>query len=225
MAKETNLQTYTKETTDSLIEPSTLENLAHLTAENRIEPAERDLLIVEEMAKISCTKQEIAGVLGFHENIFKHHQGLKDAYNRGHERMKTSLRRMQWKTAMKGNPIMQIFLGKQYLGQADKVETKNEKESEDAIRRRFENKLAKLIDITPKGQVVKIPERRGEGNSEVLLDTVGKGGATAPPRVVEELGVHGRSGSGKNKKRGRVGKTSSRTKRSEKDSVSSPDAS
>jgi hypothetical protein len=35
------------------------------------------------------------------------------------------LRRLQWKQA-EHNPTMAIFLGKQYLGQADKVETKNE---------------------------------------------------------------------------------------------------
>ena len=32
----------------------------------------------------------------------------------------------QWKTALTGNVPMQIFLGKQYLGQSDKIESKNE---------------------------------------------------------------------------------------------------
>lgn len=37
----------------------------------------------------------------------------------------TSLRRTQWKLAEK-NPTMAIWLGKQYLGQTDKVETSGE---------------------------------------------------------------------------------------------------
>ena len=31
-----------------------------------------------------------------------------------------SLRRLQWKSATGGNIVMQIFLGKQYLGQSDR---------------------------------------------------------------------------------------------------------
>jgi uncharacterized protein YpmB len=33
---------------------------------------------------------------------------------------------MQWQSAMKGNVQMQMWLGKQHLKQADKVETKND---------------------------------------------------------------------------------------------------
>jgi hypothetical protein len=32
---------------------------------------------------------------------------------------KSSLRRLQWKSALGGNVVMQIWLGKQYLGQRD----------------------------------------------------------------------------------------------------------
>ena len=35
---------------------------------------------------------------------------------------KASLRRTQWKTATGGNPTMQIWLGKNMLGQTDKQE-------------------------------------------------------------------------------------------------------
>lgn len=35
---------------------------------------------------------------------------------------RSSLRRMQFQTAEKGNPTMQIWLGKQLLGQRDKIE-------------------------------------------------------------------------------------------------------
>lgn len=44
-----------------------------------------------------------------------------------------SLRRTQWKLAEK-NPTMAIFLGKQYLGQTDKVETTGEIKSTPTIK-------------------------------------------------------------------------------------------
>ena len=37
---------------------------------------------------------------------------------------KMSLRRMQWQAAENGNSTMLVFLGKQYLGQKDKIENK-----------------------------------------------------------------------------------------------------
>src|SRR2546428_744152 len=42
------------------------------------------------------------------------------------EDKKAQLRSMQWKAAQKGSAAMLIWLGKQYLGQSDKVEQKNE---------------------------------------------------------------------------------------------------
>ena len=37
--------------------------------------------------------------------------------------MKIKLRKLQWKSAEKGNVTMQIFLGKNILGQQDRLET------------------------------------------------------------------------------------------------------
>ena len=37
--------------------------------------------------------------------------------------MKMRLRQLQWKSAENGNVTMQIFLGKNILGQQDKIET------------------------------------------------------------------------------------------------------
>ena len=53
-----------------------------------------------------------------------------------------SLRRMQWKLAEK-NPTMAIFLGKQYLGQKDKIEY-----SDDGMKSINENinKIANLLN-------------------------------------------------------------------------------
>lgn len=47
------------------------------------------------------------------------------------EPMKINLLKKQYDTAMSGNVTMQIWLGKQYLGQSEKVQTRNEHISPD----------------------------------------------------------------------------------------------
>jgi hypothetical protein len=42
---------------------------------------------------------------------------------KGRAEMKLRLRQLQWQSASKGNVTMQIFLGKNMLGQQDKIET------------------------------------------------------------------------------------------------------
>jgi hypothetical protein len=41
---------------------------------------------------------------------------------KGRSQMKMRLRQLQWKSAESGNVTMQIFLGKNILGQQDKIE-------------------------------------------------------------------------------------------------------
>jgi len=47
-------------------------------------------------------------------------------HKRGMDQGRMSLRRYQWNSAEKGNVTMQIWLGKQYLGQSDKVVVDNQ---------------------------------------------------------------------------------------------------
>ena len=47
---------------------------------------------------------------------------------KGRDQGKTSLRRMQWEKAQSGNTTMLIWLGKQMLGQKDKLETSENNE-------------------------------------------------------------------------------------------------
>ena len=83
----------------------------------------------ERMCEIQCTKEEIAAVFGFSEDTLE--RRIKEVYGdtfavvfaQKREGGKESLRRAQWNTAIKKeNPIMQIFLGKNLLGQKDKQE-------------------------------------------------------------------------------------------------------
>ena len=86
--------------------------------------AEIDLEQVERLAAIDCTEPEIAAVLGIDYATWKRHKkrnpDILETVERGKENGKASLRRLQWKTASEGNPTMQIWLGKQRLGQQDK---------------------------------------------------------------------------------------------------------
>lgn len=84
-----------------------------------------DMDIVRRAASIGCTLGEIAVLCGVHRHTFKIHcdadEALREAIEEGRERGKASLRRMQWQLAESGNPTMQIWLGKQHLGQSDKA--------------------------------------------------------------------------------------------------------
>ena len=80
---------------------------------------ELDAQQVEELAAIGCTQVEIATVFGVAEGTIRHN--FYDAYKKGHETAKMSLRRLQFAAANRGSVPMLIWLGKQYLGQKDKT--------------------------------------------------------------------------------------------------------
>jgi hypothetical protein len=86
---------------------------------------EGTLETLKELAKIQCTQKEAAAVLKVcsktFENYLRHNQKVREAWDNGLEEGRASLRRMQWRTAETSVP-MQIWLGKQYLGQTDKQE-------------------------------------------------------------------------------------------------------
>ena len=82
---------------------------------------EIDYVTVEKLANIQCTQEEIASFLGISTRTLQRDEQFMELFNRGRENGKMSLRRMQWKHAEKSVP-MAIWLGKQYLGQRDKVE-------------------------------------------------------------------------------------------------------
>jgi len=85
-----------------------------------------DLELVEKLAQIQCTQEEIAEVLGVHRSTLLRNQDFCDTYKKGIEAGKRSLRRMQWKKASEGSTTMQIWLGKQYLGQSDQADIRQE---------------------------------------------------------------------------------------------------
>ncbi len=76
--------------------------------------------LVEDLASIHCTQEEIGAIVGCSVDTLK--RRFADAIERGTLQGKESLRRLQWKKAQAGNIVMLIWLGKQWLGQTDKAE-------------------------------------------------------------------------------------------------------
>lgn len=83
-------------------------------------PIEIDLGQLETLAKIQCTYEEIAAVLRISPDTLSRNyaERIKEFRSAG----KGSLRKAQWKAALGGNVTMQIWLGKNELGQSDKQE-------------------------------------------------------------------------------------------------------
>lgn len=72
---------------------------------------------IERLAAIACTTQEIADVLECSPDTIE--RRFAGCLKKGRATARTSLRRMQWKAAEKGNATLLIWLGKQLLGQTD----------------------------------------------------------------------------------------------------------
>lgn len=83
-----------------------------------------DYDMVEKLAGIQCTQQEIASFLGCSVDTLQRDETFCGIYKKGMENGKMSLRRIQYKLAEK-NPTMAIWLGKQYLGQKDTINNTN----------------------------------------------------------------------------------------------------
>ena len=79
---------------------------------------------VEKLASYGLFNTEIAEVLGYDDTTLK--RKFEKFLTKGKLNLKMKLRRKQIEVAMNGNVVMLIWLGKQYLGQAEKVEGSGE---------------------------------------------------------------------------------------------------
>ena len=75
---------------------------------------------VQKLAGIGCTNCEIADFYGCDESTIR--KRFSEIITKGHESGKMRLRKKQMQVALKGNVSMLIWLGKQMLGQKDKIE-------------------------------------------------------------------------------------------------------
>ena len=75
---------------------------------------------IEKLSSYGLTNKEIAEALGFDDTTLK--RKFEIFLIKGRVNLKQRLKRKQIQVAMSGNVTMLIWLGKQYLEQADKVE-------------------------------------------------------------------------------------------------------
>lgn len=113
-------------------------------------PIEIDAEQVRKLAAMHCTVQEIAAFFDCSRDTIERRYAAE--INKGRQQGKMQLRDWQLQSARKGNVAMLIFLGKQYLGQSDKVEqqidTKGEIGEKDAM-------VAKLVSMLVDKPMVK----------------------------------------------------------------------
>ena len=84
---------------------------------------------IRSLARLGCTWDEIANVNQIARGTFSarmKEKKYREAYDRGIAEGNTSLRRAQYDAAVGGNATMLIWVGKNRLGQADRIETHNE---------------------------------------------------------------------------------------------------
>jgi hypothetical protein len=83
---------------------------------------------LKSMVRIQCTQAEICGIYGVDDMTLNRalkrrgEPGFSEFYKKHQDEGKASLRRAQWKAAQDGNPTMLVWLGKNNLGQTDRVD-------------------------------------------------------------------------------------------------------
>ena len=102
---------------------------------------EIDYILAEKLANIMCTQEEIASYFDCDVRTLQRDKEFCRVYKKGLDQGRMSLRRKQYSMS-ETNVTMAIWLGKQYLGQTDKVESRNENvETSDVVF----DKLAKAL--------------------------------------------------------------------------------
>lgn len=89
-------------------------------------------VLVEKLAKVGCSNESIAIQCGCSVDTLT--RRFAELLSKSREEMKTSLRIWQLETARKGNATMQIWLGKQLLGQKENTMMDDEGISEIEIK-------------------------------------------------------------------------------------------
>ena len=114
-------------------------------------PTDAIIRQIGELAGLQCTHAEAGAVLGVCDETFSKflgaHEKAAEAWERGKDEGKASLRRLQYDSAKKGNVTAQIWLGKQWLNQKDKIE--NELTGKDGAPIQYGS--IQIIGVNPDG--------------------------------------------------------------------------
>ena len=90
---------------------------------------EIDEAIVEKLASLGCPNTEIADYCQCSVDTLD--RRFADILKKGRVNLRKSLRQVQLDSALKGNVVMMIWLGKQYLGQVEKTQIELSKVPDD----------------------------------------------------------------------------------------------
>ena len=82
-------------------------------------PKKIDLAQIEEMSSEFCTQEEISLDMGFDRTLFARRKDVREAFLRGKNTAKMSLRHMLFLSAQNGDKSTMIFLAKNELGYRD----------------------------------------------------------------------------------------------------------
>lgn len=114
---------------------------------------------VQKLAAIGCTDKEIGEIVGCsHDTLTRR---FKEQLVAGRANGKASLRRKQWEIALGGNVSMLIWLGKQVLGQTDKLHQTNGPEEINVVIRK-PTKYGESRDSRPATSADRILGESGE---------------------------------------------------------------
>ncbi len=84
---------------------------------------EIDYELIRSLAEIQCTQVEISHIIGVSDKTLSANPHFQEVYKQGVAQGNKSLKRKQFERAMAGSDTMLIWLGKQRLGQVDRVDT------------------------------------------------------------------------------------------------------
>lgn len=113
---------------------------------------------VRTLARQLCPNTEIAACVGCDEGTIRGR--FSEVVRKAREEGKAIIRRLQWDSARGGNTAMLIWLGKQYLGQADKAEVKT------AFGDLYSDDPVKIAnDLRRRGKTLTRAIRRGENGN------------------------------------------------------------
>jgi hypothetical protein len=94
---------------------------------------EKTLETLSGLAKIQCTTKEAGAVFNVDEKTFieflQRDEKARSVWEFGKENGKSSLRRAQLKAALEGNTTMMVWMGKQLLGQKDRLDVGGDPDS------------------------------------------------------------------------------------------------
>lgn len=106
--------------------------------------------LIEKLYSVMCKDDEVEGIIGADIETLKAEHNIERfsrAQKKGHSMAKTSLRRAQFKSALDGNVTMQIWLGKQILGQREPRDESERNDQNESF-----NALVKVIDNVRKAK-------------------------------------------------------------------------